>query len=58
MEKKHSEGQISKEYYDIIKSKYVETYPAQAGINAIYLKRYSEYASMNSGEIESASQNF
>ena len=58
MEKKHSEGQTSKEYYDLIKQKLVETYPAQAGITPVYLRRYSEFAVKNTGEIESASLNF
>ena len=48
MEKKHSSGETSKDYYDLIKSKLVEAYPGQAGLNLVYIKRYSLYASKNS----------
>ena len=58
MEKKHSSDSTSKEYYDLIKSKYVEAYPAQAGLNTTFVRRYSQYASKNGGEVDSASQNF
>ena len=58
MEKKHSDGVISKDYYDLIKSKLVEVYPAQAGLNTDYIKKYSEYASKNSTDLDQVSQNF
>lgn len=58
MEKKRANDQTSKEYFDMIKSKYIEPYTAQLGLDTLYVKRYADYAAQNQIEVNQAMQNF